>query len=299
MESFLEKFNQNEYFNKSDKYYLFDDYQKLIIWIKNDVVIDPQNIIQLLPLERASISEKDNNSELALVIKKYISENQNFFSSKRAQWHLFLQKECLPQLIYQNKSFLEKLIRFDFSKDFKYVIKNISYECTNGLSLSLKFLDSNYFKTQTPIFKKKIVEQISEKLLNEDLVWSSIPNFIKNEAKFLIHISYFAATILKVNEFKEYQNFIVRGKFNKDLNFLSQLKDDGYLALLLAHNELKKSYKFWLIVAKQYESYEREETLHQYDYMNFYWEFVPQDVKCNKFYKKNLKRTLPNFNIPE
>lgn len=290
--------NQKEYFDKANKYYLFDDYQQLINWIDNNVTLDHRLISPLFPLEKAFVRRRKNDVALAAAIQSLISKNKRFFSSKKIQWQLFLQLKCKPQLLPNSQRYFRECIKLDFSKAFHFVLKNIGYNSRNGLDLSLAFLDSNYFRAQTPRFKKQITLQITQKWLSEDLKWSLIPNFIKQDSSFLIQISNNAAVNLEPHEFDEYKNFIISGHFNKDLIFLSRLQDDGYLALKLAPEELKKSYKFWLIIASQYESYGREAGLDQSDYEDFYWEFVPQDVKCNKFFKKGLNRILPHFVIP-
>ena len=117
MKNTQDKINTKLYLCKSNKFYLWDDYNQLISSINKNEEIDPEIFLPILPLEESFFSNNDKK-ELFLVIKKYIKINQKFFSLKRAQWHLFLQKECLPQLISKNKSFLEKIIHFDFSKDF-------------------------------------------------------------------------------------------------------------------------------------------------------------------------------------
>ena len=289
----MENLDQYEYLNKSDKFYLYDDYRQLIAWIESDVKIDPQLILTILPLEKSFVSERGNDKNLAYALRKYILANKRFFSLKRAQWQLFLQKECSPQLIPQTKSFLNRFIKFDFSKDFLFVSNNLDYEISNALSLSLKFLDAKAYNTQTPGFKKIFARRIANKLLHEDIKWSSIPEFIKKDASFLVQISSFATINLETTEFEEYKKFILNGKFNQDLNFISRLKDDGYLALTLGDKNLQKNYNFWLVLAKQYCSSEREQS----DYEDYFWKFVPEDIKCNKQFVSSLKRIVPDFKI--
>ena len=296
METFQSNFTQKEYFNKSDKFYLHDNYHQFIAWVKNDVKIDPKLVLPLFPLEKAYISKEENDSELASEMKKYIIANKRFFSLKRAQWHLFLQKECSPQLIPQTKSFLNRFIKFDFSKDFLFVSNNLDYEISNALSLSLKFLDAKAYNTQIPRFKKIFARRIANKLLHEDIKWSSIPDFIKKDASFLVQISSFATINLETTEFEEYKKFILNGKFNQDLNFISRLKDDGYLALTLGDKKLHKTNKFWLTIAKQYKSFERESNLEQSDYEDFFWKQVPQEIKCNKQFLSSLNRIFTDIN---
>jgi hypothetical protein len=298
MDPIQEDCNQKEYFDKANKYYLFDDYRQLINWIDNNVKLDHRLILPLFPLENAFVRRRKNDVALAAAIQSLILKNKRFFSSKKAQWKLFLQLKCKPQLLPNTQRYFREYIKLDFSKDFNFVVKNIGYNSINGLDLSLKFLDSNYFRAQTPRFKKQITARFAQKWLNEDLKWNLIPIFIKQEASFLIQISYHAVVYLEENEFEEYKNLIVGAKFNLDLHFLSQLKDDGYLAIILAPEELKKSYKFWLKVATQYESYDREAALDQFDYEDYFWAFVPQEVKCNIFFIKDLKRIIPHFVIP-
>ncbi|MFM7682495.1 MAG: hypothetical protein ACKO7P_07090 [Bacteroidota bacterium] len=293
METFQNNFSQKEYFNKSDKYYLHDNYNQFIVWVKNNVKIDPTLVLPLFPLEKGYISEVENDKKLASAMKKFVLANKRFFSTKSAQWHLFLQKECSPQRIIKSKRFFNNLIHIDFSKDFKFVIEKVSFESTKGLNLSLKFLDSKLFNLQTSQVKKKLITNVADKILQEDLSWSSIPNFIKKEPLFLIRISRHAAVVLKENEFDEYINIIRKNKLNGNLEFLSLLKDDGYLALTLGDKNLQKNYNFWLLVAKQYRSSEREQS----DYEDYFWKFVPQYIKCNKRFVSSLKRIIPDFKI--
>ena len=71
------------------------------------------------------------------------------------------------------------------------------------------------------------------------------------------------------------------------------MKDDGYLALTLGDKNLQKNYNFWLVLAKQYCSSEREQS----DYEDYFWKFVPEDIKCNKQFVSSLKRIVPDFKI--
>lgn len=287
-----------EYTSKQEKYYLMDGYALLNQKLKEGLVGSTSLVLQLLPLEEPFLRDKKVEKELSIHLINYLKKHERSIASKKMQWRILLQVYGKPQFLPKFSQAIKECLVFDFSEAFSWAGNNLGFQETNGLTLSLGFLNPKAFFALNSTKKKKVSRIFARSLIKEDIPWSEVPMFLKQDPSFLIEVSKNASLLLDYNEQIEFQKFLKAGGFDQDFKFLRQLKDDGYLALILADEGLKNTVRFWLMIAEKYEAYERDFTLQQTDYEDYFWQFIPETVRCNQTFRKRLKRVIPHFNPP-
>lgn len=292
--------NLKEYI--SEKYYILDLFKELVDNLNIDNVDCNELLLSFpIPIESYTGGEVD-------LVKNAIV---NFIKRNSCHYKVDLDLKSQFDILYQinqpnqNSVFyncLNSFITHDFTNDLDYFKKALQ-EIVNYIDLGefhiLKLMNREAYFLLCEKEKQELLSLIQDGINSGHLDFSSIPEFIRFEKQLLINISFTMTVGDNYDSYGLYTNSIIMNNYHEDLEFLSSLMDDGGLMLYLAPENIKDTKEFWLIYAQKYDDFPREGFLDQFDYQNYFYSMVPNEIKAQEDFKKKLKNILPRFHIPD